>query len=368
LRWRAVGSPVPRLRVNLFVVLLLSGVVIGLLVTPARWAGVESAGKLLAGVTALYVVHDVFKTRAELWRAAGALVGVGILMVLIVPFSVSWTADKVYTLPSFLDWTLRPPGEGTNPNIVAAVIVLTFPLAVALLWAPGRLLRWLGASALGPLAVGLLVLQARGAWFALPGGFAIGAAFYRRWLLPLVPLLLLAALALNQSLGGGDRLSDIVYGKVGTRTSGTLMERQAMWAQAVELLRGHPLTGIGLGAYPFVAPYAPPYSLDAPALVQPHAHNVFLQVALDTGLLGLAGFCGVWGLAALAAWRAWSRRVAAPLPLGILAAFGVALVHSLGDATFWGLKAGWALWCLFGLALAAGSTADETELEKPGRK
>ncbi|RIK15218.1 MAG: hypothetical protein DCC52_18910 [Chloroflexi bacterium] len=86
--------------------------------------------------------------------------------------------------------------------------------------------------------------------------------------------------------GGAEALSDVLFGKIGTATGGTLQERVALWTQAVDLIRSHPLTGIGMGAYEFVAPYAPPYSVQAPGLDVPHAHNVFLRVGHGLAWLG----------------------------------------------------------------------------------
>ena len=356
-RWRAQHSPVPVTRANWFVLLLLVGVVIGLMTSPARLDGIAAAGKLLAGVTAFYVLLDVLKSERDMWRAASGVVLMGLALVLLLPFGVSWSADKVYALPAFLDWTLRPPGQGTNPNIVGGMLATIFPLALALLFSPRRREQILGAVALGPFLIALVILQARGAWFALIGGLAVGAAFFRRWLVPVLPLLGLALLYVNQQTGGAETLSDVLYGKIGTPTGGTLQERMGMWTQALDLLRAHPLTGIGMGGYPYVAPYAPPYSPQAPGMIFPHAHNVFLQVALDTGIVGLIGFAGMLLLAMHAAWRAQRDRFAYPLTLALLASFAVIVLHSLGDGVFWNLKAQWLLWILYGIAFAAEQRA-----------
>lgn len=356
-RWRREGAAFPATRANLPILLLLVGVLIGLVVSPDRVSGAVSAGKLLTGLVTLYVLLDTLKQPDELWWGASLLVVVGLGLVLLLPFGVSWSIEKVYTLPSFLDWTLRPPGEGTNANLIAGMLALTLPLAVGLIRAPRAGMRILGAAAVGPLLLALLVLQSRNAWFAVLGGLAVGAALYRRWLVPVIPLALLAALALNQQLGG-TWLTDVMFGKVGTITGGTLVERQQLWSQAIELVRAHPLTGIGMGAYEQVAPYAPPYSPQAPGLVAPHAHNLYLQVLLDAGLVGFVGLTGIFILAMIAVGRAYVRKLAAPLPLAVLVALAVVLIHSIGDSVFWGFKGGWMLWALLGLALAFDSVSE----------
>lgn len=357
-RWRLLGAPIPSAQVNLPIAVLLLGMLVGFVISPARETGALAAGKFLASLTTFYVLLDVLKTRAHAWRATGVLVLLGVGLVFLLPFSVSWVLDKVFVVPGILDWTLRPPGQGTNANIVAGVLALIFPLSLALLFAPLSRLRILGALAVGPLMVGLGILQSRGAWFATLGGLAVGASFYKRWLVPLIPLLILGALVLNQQFGGSQGLANVIFGKIGTVTGGTLIERQALWTQAIALIRAQPLTGIGMGAYETVAPYAPPYSVEAPGLKVSHAHNVFLQVALDAGVLGFVGFTGVFALAGLAAWRSNQLGIAKPLALGLLGSFGVVLLHCFVDGIFWNFKAQWALWYLFGIAVALRQVKD----------
>ena len=52
--------------------------------------------------------------------------------------------------------------------------------------------------------------------------------------------------------------------------------REEVWAGALEIIREHPITGLGPGK-----------TMDALGI--PHAHNMFLQLYLDAGLAGLVG-------------------------------------------------------------------------------
>lgn len=346
-RWLLRTSPLPQTRANIFILLLLVATLGGLLVTPAPIAGAVSVGKLLAGILAFFALEDFLRTPSERWLVTAGVVTLGLALVLLIPFAVEWSLNKVYPIP-FLDG-MKPPTSGINPNVVAAVLALCFPLAFALL--ARKPWRIFGAVAIVSLLAGLVVLQSRGAWFALGGGFLLAATAYRRWLLPVFALALLAALGLN-SLVGGPSLAPYVLGRVGTATSGTTLERQALWAQAVQLIEEHPVAGIGLGAYPSVAPYLPPYSRAKPGLLAAHAHNLYFQVALDAGLPGLIGFAALLGAAIVAAWQANARRNMSALALGVLGALGVVAVNGLVDSIFWGLKAEWLVFILVALAFS----------------
>lgn len=346
-RWRALGSPIPAIRVNLFILVLLVGSALGLLVTPRPLAGAVSAGNLLAAVTCFYILTDFIQSPADVWLVAVGLVTLGLGITLLIPFRVEWSLNKVYPLPG--QELLEPPTSGVNPNLIAGQLAVILPLAISLLFA--RRWRKLGVGAVVSLGLSLIVLQSRGALFGVAGSLALVATAVRRWLLPLLMLLALGGVTTNSYLGG-ESLAPYILGRAGTATSGTTAERLAMWGQAFELIRANPLTGIGMAAYPAVAPYAPPYSTAAPGPVEPHAHNLFLQVALSAGVPGLAGFIPLLVWAMVSAWRAYARGIVPPLALGVLAALGIVTVHGQVDSIFWGNKSNVLLWVIFAISLS----------------
>lgn len=65
--------------------------------------------------------------------------------------------------------------------------------------------------------------------------------------------------------------------------------RLNMWAETIEFLSDHPLTGAGLASYKTLI-Y--PYRIDKWIEVFHHPHNIFLTIWVNVGLLGLIGF--VW--------------------------------------------------------------------------
>ncbi len=363
-RWLAVGSPVPVTRVNVPILVLLSMTAIGLVHSPAPDLGVLTAGQVVASVTLFFVGSDQIHTRVDLRHGAAALAVLGLALAVVAPFTVAWSPDKVYAIPGFYDasWPRLP--KLTNPNIMAGALAPIVPVALGLMMLGERRWRVVGVVGVVPATLMLLLLQSRGALFALGVGLAIWIALYNRWFIPLIPIGLLAALYLNQSMGGPPP-AQFFYGKIGTPTGGTLIERQDMWAQAVLLIRQFPLVGIGLGAYPRVAPYVSPYSPSHPGLVAPHAHNVFLQVGLDTGIPGLAAFIVLLIAALWAAWRSYWAGIERHLAIALLAALGVVIAHGFGDTIVWGTaKSSLVLWIL--LCLALGLDRVSAAAESPG--
>lgn len=98
--------------------------------------------------------------------------------------------------------------------------------------------------------------------------------------------------------------------------------RPGIWAGALEAFLEAPLAGVG--AAPYLARVADPL-LPSGGEVYWDAHNLYLSVAGQFGLLGLGLFTAGVGLAARAAYRAPDRRarVAALVMLGVLAVNGL---------------------------------------------
>jgi O-antigen ligase len=83
---------------------------------------------------------------------------------------------------------------------------------------------------------------------------------------------------------------------------GTFTGRTIIWKAGWEIFRGHPFLGIGANAFrPIVSRVlAEPIRLDQSALpAAPPAHNTFLSVLVEQGVVGLALFCAMLGVLSL---------------------------------------------------------------------
>ncbi|MFX7257629.1 O-antigen ligase family protein, partial [Acinetobacter baumannii] len=79
-----------------------------------------------------------------------------------------------------------------------------------------------------------------------------------------------------------------------------------IWQVAWQAFKEHPLTGIGANRFGlYYLEHRPPNALEPAA---PHAHNLFLNLLAETGLLGTAAFLILWGaiVRTLIRLRAWN--------------------------------------------------------------
>jgi O-antigen ligase len=84
--------------------------------------------------------------------------------------------------------------------------------------------------------------------------------------------------------------------------------RLAIWSDTIRLFRERPTTGHGLGTYDVVAYTFAENAADNVDVFRGagwHAHNVYLHLLAETGILGLAAWCYLWLTILLQLFGAW---------------------------------------------------------------
>ena len=262
---------------------------------------------------------------------------------------------------------LDPPGREAafevNPNALGGTALMLLPLTLAMVRLPlsrpwHRVLAGMGfVAAAGAVAV-IVITQSRSAWGGVWLTLLVVAVFrqwqsWKRWtavaLLVLVPLAGVVTLRFV-SRPDYDRLVGL------TRLS--VERRVPVWRKGVELLKRQPVLGIGLNEFRH---YDNPGRRDIA-----HAHNFFLQTALDIGLAGLAAYLALVGVVLARAVKGsrgtgMARYVAAGAGLTLVAvhAFG------LGDSVSLGAKVGVMQWLAAGLVLAVATPPRRID-DRPG--
>lgn len=132
--------------------------------------------------------------------------------------------------------------------------------------------------------------------------------------------------------------------------------RVDIWKQGLQALQPSPWFGIGLDYFRYGG-HSPILVWPDQIVGRPHAHNLFLQTALDVGLIGLVGYlltvgyvlCRTVEAARLRAGDALVAQVAA----GALLSLASVHVYGILDAIALGTKVGVLQWVVSGMALAA---------------
>lgn len=241
-----------------------------------------------------------------------------------------------------------------NPNATGGVIAAFLPLQIAGLWAGKRSpgLVWFSALLVGLSALGLLMSASRGAWLALCivgsayGLWRLAGRLTERFRLNKLrqtrAILWVAAMAMIASVIVGV-LSQTRYGPQFLTL--VQLDRMDIWQNSLDLARDYAFTGVGLGTFEMA--YSS-YVMLLHVGHTVHAHNLFLDIWLELGLIGLFAF----GWMVLKSVR--SRGSDARWRTAALIALGVILLHGLGDDAFYGYGGQAAPLLFVPLALLAG--------------
>ena len=171
-----------------------------------------------------------------------------------------------------------------------------------------------------------------------------------------VPLAWLSAVALG-AWGGWQLAVRWLSPANGTDVLNTLDFRMEMWNRAGYMIQDFAFTGIGLGQFnPVLHGLYVPF-LVAPETFVPHAHNVFLEYALELGIPGAVAFGALVVAFFRLCWRASraSDRTVQWTALGLGLGLIGFLVYGLTDAIAPGARAGLVVWVVLGLGGAMGN-------------
>jgi O-antigen ligase len=196
--------------------------------------------------------------------------------------------------------SLRVYGSFGQPNPYAGYINTILSIALALSLLSNILkIRIISLCIVIPLAGVEILAQSKGAWLAILAAtlliiflglpqLRVLAHFGLIALLAIVALYLVGKFpfALIQPILQKIGVIDISFTNP-TPDNYANSERLAHWLAGIHMFLDHPLTGVGIGNYQDL--YSQ-YSLGIFVLPLGHAHNYYINIAAETGILGLLAF------------------------------------------------------------------------------
>lgn len=230
------------------------------------------------------------------------------------------------------------PGHRIHPNVVGGMLAVLLPFAVASAFGlPNRPLRAIGWMAAAAGATALLLSQSRGAWLSV----GIAAVLAALWLLigRLAPqrrrLWFVAVLALPTAVA-------LLLFWVAPAVAAALVSlfigdanRLLLIREGLVLALDYPVIGAGLGGFQMLhAVYARLLHVG----FSTHAHNLYLDVAIEQGLPALLALLAGWGLLIGRFWRQAGRPEANPLLGAAVLALTIIALHGLVDDVFYGSR------------------------------
>jgi putative inorganic carbon (HCO3(-)) transporter len=367
---------------------------------------------IFLGVAVFYAVVNHVRRPAQAWWVGVSLALTGLPMSVLALLGTAWPAGKlvwmniVYRhLPGFVFHLTGLVRGKFNANEVGAVLCLLVPLTASLLWLgfptgnasanlevapsstedvlPGasqRIVRALLTLTLLVMLITLFLTLSRSALLGVGVALFCLLLFRPRWLIAVLLLASLALIGAWYRLGSGYLLG--LLAATGAERNVTI--RFEIWQRALEMVRDHPWTGVGLNTFSLVANARYRLFSASPeeVLQLTHAHNAFLQVAVDLGIPGLVAYVALLLDLVLAGWIVWRRwpteslasrpagRLAArkmgplqALSAGVLCSVLAYHVFGLTDCITLGAKPGVLLWAALGLEAALANLAVAAQMD-----
>ncbi|MHB0877829.1 MAG: O-antigen ligase family protein [Anaerolineae bacterium] len=238
---------------------------------------------------------------------------------------------------------MRAYGTFEQPNPFAGHLGLSLPFALA--WALAaprpRAERLVLRGLAGVMALGIAASWSRGGWLALVAAGAVMVVMLSPRLAAAAVTVALVAtlfagdvsgsLLVQRLIGMGGEVTTLNVSRVEpTDENFSVVERLAHWQAGWYMFASRPWLGVGIGNYE--AAY-PQFRLPRWTEALGHAHNYYLNVIAEVGLLGLTAFAVLGARLWLVVARGWRRASAwaRPLLLGAAGSLVYFSVHSLVD-------------------------------------
>jgi hypothetical protein len=350
-------------------------------------ASAVTAARFLEGVAIAYAVHALYARD----RAFGprlllvlAVAAVGTAMVSV------WVALQVASAESRSLLSVlqsdRIAGHVTKVNTAASSFVLFIPIVVGLgPWsttggrpAPAVRAAWWAAiaAASGLLLTALWMTSGRTALLAGLIVIALGLLHLmtetglKRMTWKTAAAVLLVGSVAAAVLGFRFYMRTAAL-EAASLTSWSLPVRLLMWRAALTTLAARPLFGVGIGQFQYqVAAFAPGADqLTTDSFNRFNAHNQFLEVAAELGLVGGVLFVGMFAVILWRAWRAFRSSHDAALGGAIAGVVAFLITCLAGQPLLYDVVA-FPFWMVLGVVLAGGETAESAVpgVRQPGSR
>jgi putative inorganic carbon (hco3(-)) transporter len=359
LRWLGTGALSVRTQVDLPIALLLLMLPVTWVVTVFPETTIPQVWRLLSGIALFYAIANWATSFPRLKFVTFGIIMIGMGLVLMSPISVTWVVDnKLSFLPASLYERFTVLVSDTvHPNVMGGNLVLFFPIAIGFLVFCWRGLkpteRGLLLIAALCMAVVVVLTKSRGAWMSL--GITIALIALLRWrMVWLIFVLFIPVGIIAYSFYPAPNLEPYIL----SDALGGWDGRVEIASRAIYMVQDFPFTGIGMGSFESIADLLYPFFM-FPSGEIVHAHNLFLQIAVDLGLPGFIAWLSIFLVVILCSLRIFqygklmNNQWFTGLGAGLLSSQMALAIHGLTDAVTWGMvRPAPFVWVIWGLAVS----------------
>lgn len=373
-RWLAVGRFTVSTGVDIPIIIILVMALVGYSISVGPALSQTRLWSLILGVVVFYGIVNTLKSERQIWASISflALLTVGIAGISLLGtdwqqtrlFDAPWIYDHLPTLIRGLPNSGVPRASDLiQPRFVGITMGVFVSVFLALLFFNRK--RYLRLISLVVILIGFGILLLTQTLAGLAGvlvAILFLIVWRNRWSVIIIPFGFAAGIAALLVAGPARVIQYLL--SASNPVGIAIVLRLDMWSRALAMIQDMPFTGIGLNTFPVIQSSFYPGFLLGP---EPHAHNLFIQTALDLGLPGLFAF--LWLLVAWV-YTVWRKYHASEnleyriLLVGLIAGVLSYLTAGFIDAMMLGAKPGVGLWILLGLGAAPIGSLNSLETIK----
>jgi len=250
----------------------------------------------------------------------------------------------------------RITGSFQMPGDLAGYLapVLCLPLALCFLKLKKRIKYFLRIESIVLLSL-LFVSLVRGAWIGFIAAVCfLGLLENRKIIYVAVAFLLIFGMVMPHLIEAPGNILERIK-SIFVLSDPSSLDRKAIWQVAVRMIRDRPLLGHGLSTFMGnFARFGKDYYYLKYGII-PYAHNCYLQIAAETGIVGLASFLMLIGTFFIHTIKSLAKikdKFYHAVLTGISAGIIVTLVHSAVDTNLYSLQLSVLFWVMLGLNAA----------------
>lgn len=259
--------------------------------------------RLIQNAILLFIVFSSIEKRQHLLWVLGAYLG-GAFLTAVVGLAGGSSSEQ---FNPYAD-TSRLSGGIGDPNELAAILIPAVAIAAFLIPTTRQpLMRWLLFSLVLVISLALFFTQSRGGLLALAVVIVVTPLLAGPVRLRAVAVILaIAALGIGYFalIAPPQAIQHVTRFSVGSGTG-----REDLWRVSIRMFENHPFAGVATGNFQVIEPrYAlqdinlrrPDFIVETPKV----AHNTYLHILTELGLVGIAAFGSILIGSLLVAFRA----------------------------------------------------------------